>query len=78
VEDPEDVVKALGYAVRELRVARDMSQEDLAFRTGVHRNYIGGIERGERRPTIPMIVKLAAGLDVRFSELIAHADRYRP
>ncbi len=46
------------------------SQEELASRAGIHRTYIGGIERGERNPTLTMIHRLARALDVSPSQLL--------
>ena len=54
---------------------RGISQERLSLDTGVHRNYIGGIERAERQPTLATVAMLAAGLGVRTSELIARAEK---
>lgn len=47
-----------------------ISQEELAFRCGVHRTYIGSIERGEKSPTLNTIEKIAAGLDTDIKTLI--------
>jgi len=52
-----------------------VSQERLSLETGVHRNYIGGIERGERNPTLTTLARLAEALDVRLSELLRQAER---
>jgi transcriptional regulator with XRE-family HTH domain len=52
-----------------------MSQELLSLESGMHRNYIGGIERAERRPTVVAVVTLAATLGVRPSDLMAEAER---
>ena len=65
----------LGKAIRELRTERGWSQEELSLRTGVHRNYIGGIERAERKPTVETVAVLAKALGVKASELIARAER---
>jgi len=43
-------------------VARNLSQEELAHRAGLHRNYIGGIERGERNVGVKAVLALARGL----------------
>ncbi|MCX6543507.1 MAG: helix-turn-helix transcriptional regulator [Acidobacteria bacterium] len=68
---PPAIRKHFGRRIRELRLTRDLSQEQLAERAGLHRNYVGGIERGERNVAILNIAKLAAGLDITLAELFA-------
>lgn len=65
---------ALGNAIRLLRRERGISQEGLALEAGLHRTYVGGVERGERNPSYTNIVKLARALDVRAWELLAQAE----
>lgn len=48
-----------------------MSQEALADLAGVHRNYLGGIERGERNVGIDNLEKLARALDISLAELLS-------
>ena len=60
-----------GRTVRRFRHALRLSQENLADRASIHRTYIGGIERGERNPTLTMIVRLARALGVPPAELLA-------
>jgi len=66
---------ALGAAVRELRARRRMSQEVLGFASGLHRNYVGAIERGEINPTFRTLVQLVHGLRLPLSELVRLYER---
>jgi transcriptional regulator with XRE-family HTH domain len=50
--------------LQKLRRAKGMSQEELAARAHINRNYVGMLERNEHAPTIEMLEKLALGLDV--------------
>lgn len=59
-----------GKRVRQIRIRRGISQEKLAEFADLHRNYVGGIERGERNVSLLNIVKLAHGLNVRPAKLI--------
>ena len=60
----------MGNQIRKLRLERRLSQEKLAELADLHRNYVGGVERGERNVGLLNIVKLARGLDVRPAKLI--------
>ena len=57
-----------------MRVERGLSQEALAAHSGLHRTYIGGIERGERNLSYANILRLANALDVPASELVTRAE----
>ncbi|HEX3909557.1 MAG TPA: helix-turn-helix transcriptional regulator [Solirubrobacteraceae bacterium] len=64
---------AFGRAVREVRVERGFGQEAFAAHASMDRSYYGAIERGEFNVSLETLVKLAAGLDVRPSDLLRRA-----
>ena len=66
---PTPTRKQLGKKLRELRKKSNLSQEELGFRAGIHRTYIGAIERGEQNISVDNIHKLAKALKVPVSEL---------
>ena len=70
---PSPVLVAFGRRVRGLRLAMGVSQETLGERSGIHRTYIGGIERGERNLSLLNIAKVAAGLGVEIRDLFPEA-----
>jgi transcriptional regulator with XRE-family HTH domain len=63
------ILQLFGDRVRALRASAHLSQEALADACGLDRTYVGGIERGERNPSLRNISKLAAALGVSLSEL---------
>lgn len=65
---------ALGREVKKAREAVQKSQETLAFDAEVHRTYVSLIERGQKSPTLSVIVRLAKALNVRPSELLRRAE----
>lgn len=65
--------EALANNLRRLRAERGLSQEALADLAGVHRNYLGGIERRERNVGLDNLERLAVALGVSVSELVAVA-----
>ncbi len=67
----EEVVILFGKKVRELRTEQKLSQTALAEKSGLHANYIGMVERGERNPSLINIDKLAKALNVTLPELFS-------
>lgn len=64
-----DVRQEFGKRVRTLRLAAGISQEELADKAGLHRTYVGSVERGERNIALENIYALARALGVEVSEL---------
>ena len=65
------IIQAFGQLVRQHRERLGLSQEDLAEQTGVSRNYIGMIERGETNPTLLVIHDLARSLQMTVPKFMA-------
>lgn len=70
----QDLTRILAANVRGFRHAKKLSQEELADLCGLHRTYIGSVERGERNATLSTLETLAAALDVSVIELLSKRD----
>ncbi len=66
------VLLDFGKKIREERLKQGLSQEELASRTGLHRTYIGMIERAEKNVTLENINKLAQGLHLEIAQLFTY------
>lgn len=64
-----DILILFGNKVKTLRKQEGISQEELAFRCGLHRTYIGMIERAEKNISLKNIAKIAKGLEVSIQDL---------
>ncbi len=64
------IKQEVGARVRQRRLRKGLSQEQLGFESGLHRNYIGGIERGERNVAVVNLAKLAKALGIRPRDLL--------
>ena len=72
---PRDpLCSAFGRAVRARRVSLGWSQEELSSRTGLHRNYVGGVERGERNIGLLNAAAFAQALGTQLSVLIGETE----
>lgn len=65
-----DLLVEFGNRIRELRKKNKWSQENLAFKTGFHRTYIGMIERGERNLSLKNVEIFANSFGLTISELL--------
>jgi transcriptional regulator with XRE-family HTH domain len=64
------IKKAFGEVLKEVRTARGMSQDALAFASDLDRTYISLLERGLRQPSLSTLFSLAAALDTTAEELV--------
>lgn len=60
----------LGLTIREKRLQKSLSQEELATKANLHRTYIGMVERAERNITVINLLKICQALDISMSELL--------
>jgi transcriptional regulator with XRE-family HTH domain len=65
-----DILKKFGARVREFRKQKNLSQEELAEKAGLHRTYIGMIERAEKNISLINIEKIAIALEIEISDLL--------
>lgn len=65
----KDILIKFGKRVRNTRIDLGLSQEKLASRTGVHRTYIGMIERAEKNITLENIQKICKALNIKLSDM---------
>lgn len=66
---------SLGRVIRDRRAKLGYSQESFAHEVGVHRTYMGSVERGERNVSLDNLVRIANALETRLSVLVAAGER---
>jgi transcriptional regulator with XRE-family HTH domain len=66
----QDLTRILASNIRRLREKQGWSQEDCAERCGLHRTYIGAVERGERNITIATLERIAAAFEITPIDLL--------
>jgi transcriptional regulator with XRE-family HTH domain len=74
----ESLVRTLSDNIIRLRQVKGLSQEELAENCGLHRTYIGSVERGERNVTLSTLEALAIALDVPITTLLTRPEDDRP
>lgn len=70
-----DVARAIGQVIRQTREAREFSQDGFALHAGVDRSYYGKLERGQRQPTVGLLLRIARALDVPGATLLGQAEQ---
>ncbi len=69
--DDRAFLEQLGFRVRERRLAQNLTQAELAERCGLHRTFIGSVERGERNVAVLSLRRIARALRTTPGELLA-------
>lgn len=67
--------EALGQVITKHRIQTKLSQEELAYRSGIHRTYVSQIERGLKSPTLSVLFKISKSLNTTPSILIAEVEK---
>jgi transcriptional regulator with XRE-family HTH domain len=74
-KDDLELIKVHADNVRSYRFQRNLSQEELADISGLHRTYIGSVERGERNVTLRTLAILADALNIQVIDLLIKKDQ---
>ena len=70
--------QSFGNALQRLRKKHDLSQEELAFRVGIHRTYISQLERGLKSPSLRTIGKICDELKLSLSQFMQEVEKDSP
>ena len=70
--------QSFGNALQRLRKKHDLSQEELAFRVGIHRTYISQLERGLKSPSLRTIGKICDELKLSLSQFMQEVEKESP
>lgn len=73
-KDVAAALRALGTRIAELRRARGMSQETLAWETDIHTNHLSTIERGVANPSVAVLMAIARVLGITLADLVRDID----
>ncbi len=71
----EQISTVFGQVLREQRISRELSQEELALAADVDRTFVSQMERGIRQPTITTLMKLAGALGIQPSTLVIRMEK---
>lgn len=69
-----NVARAFGEVVREARVALGVAQDQFALLANVDRSYFGKLERGERQPSLALLLRIAVALQINGGDLVSQVE----
>lgn len=75
MEVQEELLKVLGQRIRDLRLKQGYSQESFADRCGVHRTFMGTVERGESNLSFSNLAKIADALGITLSQMLSGVEK---
>jgi transcriptional regulator with XRE-family HTH domain len=74
-KDIEVIAREVGLIIRQIRIEKCLSQEELSFKCELHRTYIGSIERAEKVASIITLEKIARALEIPISEIFKQYEK---
>ena len=72
-----NIATEIGTIIRQIRIEKGLSQEELSFKCDLHRTYIGSIERAEKVASIITLEKVAEALDISLSEILKKYEQIK-
>lgn len=72
--DPEQISRAVGARIRQLRLGKNIAIKEVAERTGMHRPLVSRVELGTYMPRLDTILRIAQALDVRVADIVYVID----
>ena len=72
-----DTKRALGLAIKDFRLEKNISQEKFALKIEMDRTYFASVESGKRNVSVENITKIADGLEISLEELFSKVEEYR-
>jgi transcriptional regulator with XRE-family HTH domain len=66
---------SLGKELQKVRLAAGLTQEELAFKAEISRNYVSLLERGEKSPTVQVLLRVCRALGIKASTIVARIER---
>jgi transcriptional regulator with XRE-family HTH domain len=70
-----ELTLAFGRVIRRLRIAKNLTQEELGFEADLRRTYISSLELGQKEPSLGTVLKIAKALDMGVSELLLQVEK---